>query len=185
MPDNTRLDSISYAIFQAAFDGRSRPKNAAVGILKRLARCRRRLFAGALFGHRCRLRLRLQRLRSPLGVWLSRHRDVSFPKGLSSAAAFAREAVYSFSSASAFLEGRPPACESSDSATSGALAATLPADFFPLPCAGASGIPRASKKSAGSVLHCVAALWVRRASPAARDRCQAAIGAASSESAKR
>ncbi|PPD41756.1 MAG: hypothetical protein CTY15_13100 [Methylocystis sp.] len=65
------------------------------------------------------------------------------------------------------------------------FAATLPGDFFPLPCARASGIPRGIKKSPGNVLHFVSALRVRRDPPMARDRCQAAIGAASSESAKR
>jgi hypothetical protein len=69
------------------------------------------------------------------------------------------------------------------------LAARLPQRSPPtpspaLPCAGAAGIPRASKKSVGSVLHCVSALGVRREPPVTRDRCQAAIGAASSESTK-
>ena len=61
------------------------------------------------------------------------------------------------------------------------LAATLPADFFPVPGRFAAGIPRGTYKPAGSVLRVASALRVRRVPPVARDRCQAAIGAALSE----
>jgi hypothetical protein len=53
----------------------------------------------------------------------------------------------------------------------------FPPTFFPCP-AQEPGIPRGANKSSGSVLRLAAALRVRRDPPVARDRCQAAIGAA-------
>ena len=51
------------------------------------------------------------------------------------------------------------------------LPSTLLAEFFPLPCARASGIPRGSNKSFGRVLRFALTFRVRRDPPVARDRC--------------